>query len=164
MVGQLQKRINILLIKYLALVHGALGKLQQASWLLTLNISRKQAILNGNLTQHIQLSLYAIKAYSITRAIAFARIESHFFVNGGWMRDGQLIEEAYKIKHLPIIIIQGRYDVVCPAKTSWSLYQALGGENSVNVEYKIINDCGHSAHEKGIEEALVDAADKFKNL
>jgi len=80
------------------------------------------------------------------------------------MRDGQLIAEAHKIKHLPIFIVQGRYDVVCPAKTSWDLYQALGGESNSNVEYKMINDCGHSAHEKGIEEALVDAADKFKSL
>ena len=80
------------------------------------------------------------------RALAFARIECHFFVNGGFMRDGQLIEEAYKIKHLPIIIIQGRYDVVCPAKTSWDLYQSLGGKDNRNVEYLKIGDVGHSAH------------------
>ena len=80
------------------------------------------------------------------------------------MRDGQLIEEAYKIKHLPIIIIQGRYDVVCPAKAAWDLYQALGGKENANVEFTIINDVGHSAHENKVEEALVDAADKFKSL
>ena len=79
------------------------------------------------------------------------------------MRDGQLIEEAYKINHLPIIILQGRYDVVCPAKTSWDLYQALGGEKNEKVEYTIFN-CGHSAHEKELEEALVDAAEKFKSI
>jgi proline iminopeptidase len=97
-------------------------------------------------------------------ALASARIESHFFVNAGWMRDGQLIEEAYKIKHLPIFIVQGRYDVVCPAKTSWDLFQALGGEKNSNVEYLVVADCGHSAHENKIEEALVDAAEKFKAL
>jgi proline iminopeptidase len=80
------------------------------------------------------------------------------------MRDGQLIEEAHKIKHLPIIIIQGRYDVVCPAKTSWDLYQSLGGKDNKNVEYIILPDVGHSAHEKNVELALVDAADKFKSL
>lgn len=78
------------------------------------------------------------------------------------MRDGQLIEEAHKIKHLPIIIIQGRYDVVCPPKTSWDLYKALGGKENSNVEYQIIGDIGHSAHQPKLEEALVDAADKFK--
>jgi len=107
---------------------------------------------------------YIKKAEDPKWALAFARIESHFFVNGGWMRDGQLIEEAHKIKHLPIIIIQGRYDVVCPAKTSWDLYQSLGGKDTKNVEYIILPDVGHSAHEKKVELALVDAADKFKFL
>ncbi|KAE8449133.1 hypothetical protein EG329_008517 [Mollisiaceae sp. DMI_Dod_QoI] len=107
---------------------------------------------------------YIEKAENPKWALAFARIECHFFVNGGWMKDGQLVEEAHKIKHLPIVIIQGRYDVVCPAKTSWDLYQALGGESNSGVEYTILNDCGHSAHEKGIEEALVDAANKFKTI
>ncbi|RDW95367.1 putative proline iminopeptidase [Coleophoma crateriformis] len=105
---------------------------------------------------------YIKKAEDPKWALAFARIESHFFVNGGWMRDGQLIDDAHKIKHLPIIIIQGRYDVVCPAKTSWDLYKALGGKGNSNVEYQIIGDVGHSAHEVKVEEALVDAADKFK--
>jgi proline iminopeptidase len=107
---------------------------------------------------------YIKKAENPKWALAFARIECHFFVNAGWMRDGQLIEEAYKIKYLPIFIVQGRYDVVCPAKTSWDLYQALGGKENPNVEYLVIADCGHSAHENKIEEALVDAAEKFKAL
>jgi len=80
------------------------------------------------------------------------------------MKDGQLIEDAHKIEHLPIIIIQGRYDVVCPARTSWDLYQALGGKENNKIEYTIINDVGHSAHETKIEEALVDAANKFKSI
>lgn len=80
------------------------------------------------------------------------------------MKDGQLIREAHKIKHLPISITQGRYDVVCPAKTSWELYQALGGKGNPNVEYNIVGDSGHSAHEKTIEKALVDAADRFKSI
>jgi proline iminopeptidase len=80
------------------------------------------------------------------------------------MRDGQLIEEAHKIKHLPIIIIQGRYDVVCPVKTSWDLYQSLGGKENKNVDYIILDDVGHSAQEMKVKLALVDAADKFKSL
>ncbi|KUJ12933.1 proline iminopeptidase [Mollisia scopiformis] len=107
---------------------------------------------------------YIERAENPQWALAFARIESHFFVNGGWMKDGQLIEDAHKIKHLPIVIVQGRYDVVCPAKTSWDLYKALGGAGNSGVEYKILNEYGHSAHEPGIEEALVDAANKFKSI
>ncbi|KUJ14049.1 proline iminopeptidase [Mollisia scopiformis] len=105
---------------------------------------------------------YIKKAQDSKWALPFARIESHFFVNGGWMREGQLIEDAYKIKHLPVFIVQGRYDVVCPAKTSWELYQALGGKENSNVEYLIIPGCGHSSHEKRIEESLVNATEKFK--
>ena len=80
------------------------------------------------------------------------------------MEEGQLIKAAPILKDLPIVIIQGRYDVVCPAKTSWELYHALGGPSNKNVEYKIIGDAGHSALETTITEALVDAADKFKTL
>jgi proline iminopeptidase len=80
------------------------------------------------------------------------------------MREGQLIEEAHKIAHLPIVIVQGRYDVVCPAKTSWDLYQALGGEANKGVEYRIVTDAGHSEREKGIQELLVDATEKFKYI
>jgi proline iminopeptidase len=80
------------------------------------------------------------------------------------MADGQLITDAPRIAHLPIVIVQGRYDVVCPASTSWALYKALGGAENPNVEYRIVGDCGHSAHEPGIESALVDAMEKFKAL
>ncbi|TQS33991.1 hypothetical protein Golomagni_05645 [Golovinomyces magnicellulatus] len=107
---------------------------------------------------------YIKKAEDPKWALAFARIECHFFINNGWMKDGQLIENAHKIKHLPITIIQGRYDVVCPAKTSWDLYQALGGPENKLLEYKIIGNCGHSAHEPDITAALVEAAEKFKSL
>jgi proline iminopeptidase len=107
---------------------------------------------------------YIAKAGDPKWALAFARIEAHFFVNGGWMSDGQLITDAHKIAHLPIVIIQGRYDVVCPPKTSWDLYVALGGEKNTGVEYQIVADAGHSAHETKIEEALVDAANRFKSL
>ncbi|RKF82358.1 putative proline iminopeptidase [Golovinomyces cichoracearum] len=107
---------------------------------------------------------YIKKAEDPKWALAFARIECHFFINNGWMKEGQLIENAHKIKHLPITIIQGRYDVVCPAKTSWDLYQALGGQENKLLEYKIIDNCGRSAHEPEIKAALVEATEKFKSL
>ncbi|RKF65420.1 Proline iminopeptidase [Erysiphe neolycopersici] len=96
--------------------------------------------------------------------LSFASIEIHYFFHDGWLNDGQLIEEAQKIKHLPIIIIQGRYDVLCPVRTSWDLYMALGGSSNKNIEYKIVSDSGHSASEPGIQSALVDATEKFKSL
>jgi proline iminopeptidase len=80
------------------------------------------------------------------------------------MKDGQLIDDAHKVKHLPIFIAQGRYDVVCPLTTSWKLFQALGGESNKNVEYKIIPNAGHSYAEAGIKQALLDAVEKFKTI
>ncbi|KAH8765233.1 Alpha/Beta hydrolase protein [Hyaloscypha sp. PMI_1271] len=97
---------------------------------------------------------YIKKAENPKWALAFARIECHFFINARWMRDRQLIEEAYKVRHLSIIIVPGRYDVFCPAKTSWDLYQALGGKENSNV----------GARKNKIQGALVDAAEKFKAL
>lgn len=109
---------------------------------------------------------YIKKAEDPKWALAFARIECHYFVNGGFMPDGELLkpENVDKIKHLPISIVQGRYDVVCPAITSWNLYKALGGEKNDKVTYKIIGDCGHSASEVKTEEQLVQFADDFKTL
>jgi proline iminopeptidase len=92
-------------------------------------------------------------------ALAFARIETHYFVNGGFFKkENQLLEDAHIIKHIPTEIVQGRYDVVCPAKSAWELHKKL--EKST---LHMIQDAGHSASEPGIIDALVNATDKFKN-
>jgi proline iminopeptidase len=93
-------------------------------------------------------------------AVAFARIECHYFVNGGWFeKDGQLIAQAGKLKNIPGTIVQGRYDLVCPAKTAWDLHKAWP-----EAELHLISDAGHSAKEAGTLDALVRAADKYKDL
>lgn len=107
---------------------------------------------------------YIKKASDPKWALAFARIESHFFVNEGWMQDGQLLRDVEAIRHLPITIVQGRYDVVCPAITSWELYQSLGGKKNDKVLYKIVGDSGHSASETAIQAELVKAADSYRSL
>ena len=57
-------------------------------------------------------------------AVAFARIECHYFVNKGFFdSDGWILENVSKIRHIPGFIVQGRYDVVCPAKTAWDLHR-----------------------------------------
>lgn len=89
-------------------------------------------------------------------ATAFARIENHFFVNRGWMHDGQLIEEADRLAGIPGVIVQGRYDVVCPAKTAWDLHRAWPESELV-----IVPDAGHSMTEPGITAALRAATDRF---
>ena len=107
---------------------------------------------------------YLDRADDAKWALAFARIECHYFVNAGWMEDGQLIRDAGKLKHLPIDIVQGRYDVVCPAKTSWDLYNALGGKSNDKLRYKICANSGHSAGELEIQRELVEAADRLARV
>ena len=89
--------------------------------------------------------------------LAFARIENHYFVNGGFFeRPNQLIEDAHKIAHIPTVIIHGRYDVICPLRNAWELHAALPQS-----ELHIIPDAGHAMGEPGITAALIAATDKF---
>ena len=89
----------------------------------------------------------------------FARIETHYFVNGGFFeKENQLLEDAHKIENIPTIIVQGRYDMVCPAKSAYDMSKKLK-----NCELHMIPDAGHSAAEPGIIDGLVRATEKFKN-
>jgi len=101
---------------------------------------------------------YVSKATEDDWANAFARIENHYFFNEGFMRDGQLLERQSidKIRHIPCVIVQGRYDVVCPATTAWALKKVWP-----EAELHIVPDAGHSAGEPGISARLVEATDKF---
>lgn len=92
-----------------------------------------------------------------TFAEAFARIECHYFVNRGFMRsDSQLLDDVHKIRHIPTVIVQGRYDVVCPMTSAWDLKRAFP-----EAELVVVPDAGHSMHEPGIAKALVAATDRF---
>ena len=73
--------------------------------------------------------------------------------------DGQLIEESTKISNIPGVIVQGRYDVVCPAYSAWDLHKKWP-----KAEFHIVPDAGHSMKEEGIQSLLIDACDKFKDL
>lgn len=93
-------------------------------------------------------------------SLAFARIECHYFINKVWFpTDNYLIENAFKIRHIPTEIIHGRYDVVCPVENAWDLKKALP-----EAQLHIIQDAGHAAKEPGIESALIAATERFKNL
>ena len=91
------------------------------------------------------------------QALAFARIECHYFVNAGFMEsENQLLDGVAQIRHIPTVIVQGRYDVVCPIRSAWDLHRAWP-----EAELKIIPDAGHSAFEPGILDALVEATDRY---
>ncbi len=89
-------------------------------------------------------------------AYAFSRIENHFFVNAGWMDEGQLLRDAYKLKDIPGVIVHGRYDMPCPAKYAWLLHKAWP-----QAEFHLIEGAGHAYSEPGILDQLIRATDKF---
>ena len=90
-------------------------------------------------------------------ALALARIECHYFVNRGFMRnENQLLEGVDRIRHIPAVIVQGRYDVVCPMMTAWELHKAWP-----EAGFKVIPDAGHASLELGITHELITATDRF---
>lgn len=94
------------------------------------------------------------------RALAIARIECHYFINRIFMEsEHHLLEHVHRIRHIPTVIVQGRYDVVCPVMTAWALHKAFP-----EADFQIIPDAGHSASEPGTTAALVAATDRFALL
>lgn len=90
-------------------------------------------------------------------AYAFARIESHYFVNRGFFgEDGQLLKQVDRLKTIPGVIVQGRYDVVTPLRSAWDLHKAWP-----TARLDIIADAGHTGTEAGLTAALVNATDSF---
>jgi len=90
-------------------------------------------------------------------ALALARIEAHYFVNRGFLAtESQLLDGVDAIRHIPGVIVQGRYDIVCPMRTAWDL-----AERWPQARLCIVADAGHSAYEPGITHELIEATDAF---
>ncbi len=92
-------------------------------------------------------------------ALSIARIECHYFVNQCFFTENQLLQNVYKIKHIPGFIVHGRYDVICPIDQSFELH-ALWPESQL----KIIPDAGHAVSESGITQALVDSTNAMLRI
>lgn len=92
-------------------------------------------------------------------ALAFARIENHYVTHGGWFADGQLIADAHRLRDIPGVIVQGRYDLATPATTAWDLHRAWP-----SADLQLVGDAGHAYSEPGITAALVAATDRFALL
>ena len=91
-------------------------------------------------------------------ALALARIESHYFVNRGFFDDEEaLLRGVALLRDVPAVIVQGRYDVVCPIETAWELH-----ERWPEADFRVVADAGHSAYEPGIVHELVSATDRFR--
>ena len=89
-------------------------------------------------------------------ALAFARIENHYFVHGGWLRERQLLDDAHKLEGIPGVIVHGRYDMPCPARYAWELHKGWP-----EAEFFLIEGAGHAYSEPGILDRLIYATDKF---
>ncbi|MCD8512246.1 MAG: prolyl aminopeptidase, partial [Nitrincola sp.] len=89
-------------------------------------------------------------------ALAMARIEAHYFYHGCFMEDNQLVKDAHRLEDIPITLVHGRYDVVCPIEQAFDLHRAIP-----HAEFNIIRDAGHSAFEPGITDNLIRATDQF---
>jgi len=89
-------------------------------------------------------------------AVAFARIENHFFSNGGWFEPNQLIRDASRLSDIPGVIVQGRYDMCTPAFTAWDLHK-----NWPEADFRMIPDAGHAFDQPGILDAIIVATDRF---
>lgn len=90
-------------------------------------------------------------------ALAFARIENHYFRHHGFLDENQLLRNIAAVASIPAVLVQGRYDVVCPATSAWALHRAWPSSRLV-----IVDDAGHAASEPGITHHLVEATDGFR--
>ncbi|MGH8166714.1 MAG: prolyl aminopeptidase [Woeseiaceae bacterium] len=89
-------------------------------------------------------------------ALSMARIECHYFVNDGFMAENQLLKDIDRIRHIPAVIVHGRYDIVCPVISAWELAQAWP-----EADLHIVPDAGHAAFEAGNVHELITATDRF---
>ena len=89
-------------------------------------------------------------------ALAFARIENHFFAHNAWLEDGQLLRDAGRLTGIPGTIVHGRYDMPCPARYAYALHQAWP-----EAEFHLIEGAGHAYSEPGILDQLIRATDRF---
>lgn len=100
---------------------------------------------------------YLEKAEDLDFAVAFARIECHYFINAIFLEEAHILNHVEAIQHIPTSIVQGRYDVVCPARSAWELHKALPSSNLI-----IVQDAGHSMGEVSIARELVAITDSFR--
>lgn len=123
---------------------------------LRLNAARAWSIWEGTTLSLLPEADRVARFGADTYALAFARIESHYFVNGGFFRrDGELLLEAQRLKDIPGVIVHGRYDVVTPVKNAVMLSKVWPAD------LRIVADAGHAMTEPGIVHELIRATRKF---
>lgn len=127
---------------------------------LALEAARRWSVWEGS-TSHLLHSPSTVDHFGEDEfALAFARIEAHYFVNQAFLDDpGQILRDVHRLRNIPAVIVQGRYDVVCPMKSAWDLHRAWP-----EARFHVVPDAGHSAFEPGIMHELITATDHFATL
>lgn len=122
-----------------------------------LEAARRWAVWEGS-TSHLLSSASTIDHFGEDAfALAFARIEAHYFVNQAFLADAnQILRDVHRLRNIPAVIVQGRYDVVCPMKSAWDLHRAWP-----EAQWRVVPDAGHSAFEPGTLHELITATDNF---
>ncbi len=121
--------------------------------------ARARSVWEGSTSFLLQDAAHIQSSAADEFALAFARIECHYFVHGGFLReDEQLLRDVGRIRHIPATIVQGRYDVVCPARSAWDLHRAWP-----EATLEMVPDAGHSAFEPGNVDALIRATDRYRS-
>ncbi|HNF97093.1 MAG TPA: prolyl aminopeptidase [Pseudomonadota bacterium] len=140
-----------LLAAYHRRLHGPDRAVQQSA---AVAFARWEACLSRLLPDPHVIARFAESSF----AYALSRIESHYFVNDGFFaHDGQLLTDAHRLGKIPTVIIQGRYDLVCPMESAYLLHRAVP-----HADFFIVNDAGHSATEPGITHRLIEATERMK--
>ncbi len=120
--------------------------------------ARAWSIWEGATSFLLQDAAYIASSGQDAFALAMARIECHYFVHGGFFEhDDQLLRHVDRIRRIPAVIVQGRYDVVCPMRSAWDLHRAWP-----EADLRIVQDAGHSAFEPGNTHELLEATDRFR--
>jgi len=146
----------------LALTEAYYRRLTSANMEERLRAARAWSIWEGR-TSHLRAAADVARKFETPEfAEAFARIECHYFMHGGFFeRDGWLLEpsQCARLQNIPCTIIQGRYDIVCPFETAWLLKKQLP-----NAAFVVVEDAGHSAMEPGTQKHLVEATNRYRTL
>ena len=139
------------------LLHAYHRRLTGPDRLVALEAARRWSVWEGS-TSHLLASASTVERFGAEHfALAFARIEAHYFVNQAFMEvPDQILRDVDRLRHIPAIIVQGRYDVVCPMRSAWDLHRAWP-----EAELRVVPDAGHSAFEPGIVHELITATDRF---
>ncbi len=119
--------------------------------------ARAWSVWEGSTSKLLPDAAHIAKTGEDRFAEAFARIECHYFHHAGFFKEpDQLLKGISKVRQIPAVIVQGRYDIVCPMKTAWELHRLWP-----EAEFEVVDNAGHSASEPGIVDRLIRATDRF---